>query len=166
MPRHTHAHTHTLCRSHPSQACSLAVGRRRANDAKKGEGKKISSSNKKNKNSKRTNYLATISICSHRQSTCFDKAALSGEANLKQHPSCRRLAGATWGGRPRRRRRRSESPPLSPPPTPPRVLPGAAHERDGDADAPSSFCVIPLVRLSDTGTDDAESTPCIFWGCV
>lgn len=47
VPRRTHTRTHTLCRSHPSQACSLAVGRRRANDAKKGEGNKISSSNKK-----------------------------------------------------------------------------------------------------------------------
>lgn len=104
------ADTRTLCRTHPSQACSLAVGRRRrANDSKRGkERKKNQRQPPKNKNSKWTNYLATISICSSRQSPCFDKAALSGEANLKQHPSCRRLAGATRGGRPRRRR--SESP--------------------------------------------------------
>lgn len=112
VPRHTHAHAHThaLCQSHPSQACSLAVGPRVQTMQKRGT-EKNQQQQQKNKNSEWTNYLMTISICSLRQSTCFDKAALSGEANLKQHPSCRRLAGATWGGRPRRQRwRRSESP--------------------------------------------------------
>lgn len=61
-------------------------------------GEKKTAAAPKNKNSKWTNYLAKIRICSQRQSPCCDKAALSGEANLKQHPSCRRLAGATRGG--------------------------------------------------------------------
>lgn len=147
-------HTHTVSES---SVTGVFPGSRPAPACKRcekggGRGRKKSAATPRNKNSKWTNYLATISICSRRQSPCFDKAALSGKLIWNNIRHVGGWRGATLGRR-QRRGGDAQSLPLAPPSPPPRLALFDASAMK----MPTLHRVTPLIRLSHAGADGGKN---------